>query len=420
MSQVKNIINQLYRSEAAKILAVLTRIFGTHNFELAEDVLQDAFNQALIKWEDDKIPEKPVAWLIKTAKNKAIDNIRKHKNHLQFSNDLSLLLESEWSLHQVIEEEFTDEKIQNDLLRMIFLCCRPEIKPENRIPFILRTLCGFNIHAISRALMIPEEAIKKRLSRTKKKLKEMSFDLPETKDLTKRMDSVHTVLYLLFNEGFYSTNNKNSLNRQLCFQAISLTESLINEYEIANQDTAGLLALMHFHLSRINTRVNKQGFNIPLDLQDRSLWDQTRIEIASQCLSSSLSLTTGASGRFPTEALIAQEHCLAKTFEETNWENIVELYQRILIIQPSPVAELNQAIAIAYAGNIEQAVNKTKKLCKEKSLSRSHLPFSVLAHLFAKLGNQKQALHYAEISKNKGGTSYEHKLMFEQLERLLS
>ena len=419
MNQTSNTLNELYRTEAAKILAVLTRIFGTHNFELAEDVLQDAFNQALIHWENDNIPQQPVAWLIRTAKNKAIDIIRKHKNDTQFSNDLSLLLESEWSLQHVIDDEFTNDKIQNDLLRMIFLCCCPDIKPENRITFILRTLCSFRISAISRALMIPEETVKKRLSRTKKKLKHMSFDLPKAEELVERLDSVHTILYLLFNEGFYSTSNKESLNRQLCFQAVSLTESLLEEHEIANQDTIGLLALMHFHLTRLDARVNNEGFTIPIDLQDRTLWDQNRIQTASQYLALIPSLPTGASGRFPTEALIAREHCIAKTFEETDWQNIVALYQRLLAIQPSAIAKLNQAIAIAYSGDVDQAMQITHKLNDEKPLSNSHLPLSVLAHLHAKLGDKEQAFHFANLSKEKGGTPFENKLMFQQLERLL-
>jgi len=419
MNQTSHTLNELYRSESAKMLAVLTRIFGAHNFDLAEDVLQEAFNKAMTHWKSHGVPEQPAAWLIKTAKNKAIDVIRKHKNDTTFASDLSLRLESEWSLQQTVDTEFTNEKIQNDLLRMIFLCCGPNIKPENRIPFILRTLCGFRIPAISRALMTPETTIKKRLTRCKQALKQMSFELPSADALTARLDSVHTVLYLLFNEGFYSTSNKEALNRQLCFQAISLVESLLQEQEIENQDTAGLLALMHFHLSRLESRINSEGFNIPLDLQDRTLWDQQRIHTAHQCLELMSDLPRGASGRFPTEALIAREHCISPSFEKTNWQQIVQLYQHLLTVQASPVVKLNHAIAVAYAGSTQQAIDLVTDLSDEKSFAKSHLPLSVLAHLHAKLGDRETALSFAEASKAKGGTAFEQQLMSEQLERLL-
>ena len=231
------------------------------------------------------------------------------------------------------------------------------------------------------------------------------------------------MLYLLFNEGFYSTNNKEALNRQLCFQAIALAESLLQEQDIANQDTAGLLALMHFHLSRLESRINREGFNIPLDLQDRTLWDQQRIHIAHQCLEVMSDLPRGASGRFPVEALIAREHCASPSFEKTNWQQIVQLYQHLLSTHASPVVTLNHAIAIAYAGNTQQAIDIVTSLIvdsdQETVFAKSHLTWSVLAHLHAHLGDRETALNFAKASTIKGGTPFEQQLMFEQLDRLL-
>ncbi len=412
-------MDDLYRTESSKMLAVLTRIFGAHNFDLAEDVLQEAFNQAMTYWEKSGIPENPSGWLLKTAKNKAIDVIRKVKSDTTFANDLSLLLESEWSLKPTIEAEFSDENIKNDLLRMIFLCCCPEIKPENRIPFILRTLCGFRIPAISRALMVSEASIKKRLTRSKQTLKTMSFDLPNAEDLIDRMDSVHTVLYLLFNEGFYSTSDKEALNQQLCFQAISLVESLFEEHDVANQDTVGLLVLMYFHVARMKSRTTSEGFNIPLDRQERALWDQNKIQQGQQCLQRLMTYPMGASGRFPIEALIAREHCTATSFEETNWSYIAQCYQQLMLIHVSPMVRLNYAIAIAYDGEVNKAINMVNELKDEKIFDKSHLLFSVLAHLHAKLGDREKALKFAELSKKQGGSVFEQQLMFDQIERLL-
>ncbi len=203
MTDVDALIEQLYKTQSAKLLAVLTRIFGVHNFDLAEDVMQDAFSKAMIDWQQHRIPQNPAAWLMTTAKNKALDKIRADKTKVKLSEDLSLYLLSEWTLAFTIEEEFKVLKIKDDQLRMIFICCHQSIKAENRIVFILKSLCGFSIRAIARALLLNEATVKKRILRTREKLKQLSFELPCDDKLREAMDTVHTVLYLLFNEGFY-------------------------------------------------------------------------------------------------------------------------------------------------------------------------------------------------------------------------
>lgn len=268
MHHIDALIAELYKTHSARLLAVLTRIFGTHNLDLAEDVLQDAFNKALLKWKQDPLPDKPIAWITQAAKNQAIDTIRANKTKLRFSNDLAQHLESEWSLGSTVEAEFQEDKIKDDQLRMIFMCCHEDIKPENRIPFILKTLCGLSLSAVARALVLSEETVKKRLHRTRNQLKHHTFTFPADHELIDKMDTVHTVLYLLFNEGFYSSSKQQAIHLLFCQEAIGQMNILLQEPGIINQDTLSLLALMHFHIARIDARTDATGQNIPLDMQE--------------------------------------------------------------------------------------------------------------------------------------------------------
>jgi len=420
MNDIKTLIAQIYKSDSARLLAVLTRIFGSHNFELAEDTLQDAFCKALIHWKQKGIPKIPSAWIIQTAKNQAIDTIRANKTKTNFADDLTQLLESEWSLGNTIEREFNESNIKDDQLRMIFMCCHEDVKPENRIPFILKTLCGFSIQAIARALLLPEATVKKRLLRTKGKLKSHNFELPVPNKLVLAMDTVHTVLYLLFNEGFHSSDGRRATNKLFCQEAIGLVNLLIDEPKIANQDTLSLFALMHLNIARIDSKVDKDGFNIPIDLQDRNLWKKVYFNTANQFLNLAKLVSREASGRFYYEALIAKEHCQAITFEQTDWGLIIEHYEQLIQITASPVARLNQAIAIGYAGDTNTAIKLTKSLAGHKALKYSHMPLAILAHLNAKAGDKKRAYRLATESMQKGGTPHEHRLMMHQIERLLN
>jgi RNA polymerase sigma-70 factor (ECF subfamily) len=419
MKDVDALIEQLYKTESAKLLAVLTRIFGVHNFDLAEDVMQDAFSKAITGWQQRQVPVNPAAWLMITAKNQALDKIRANKTKVKFSQDLSQCLGSEWTLAFTIEEEFKTPKIKDDQLRMIFICCHESIKAENRLAFILKSLCGFSIRAIARALLLTESTVKKRLLRTREKLKQLSFELPSDDKLSAAMDTVHTVLYLLFNEGFYSSDAKKPINIEFCQEAIALVKMLIDEPKMANQDTLGLFALMHFNIARINARVDENGLNIPLDLQDRNLWQQAYIDtgdgILNMCTKASIKPS-----RFYYEALIAQQHCCATTFADTNWPLIVDYYDHYIKITDSPVAKLNHAIALGYTGKLSEAISNVELLQSHKALVNSHMPLAILAHLNAKAGNEKLAYQQAHCAKEIGGTEHEHRLMMQQLQRLLN
>jgi RNA polymerase sigma-70 factor (ECF subfamily) len=355
-----------------------------------------------------------------TAKRQALDAIRASRTHRKFADDLTSQLESDWTLRHTVEREFEELRIKDDQLRLIFMCAGAELTPENRIPLILRSLSGFSIPAISRALLLPEATVKKRLVRSREYLKGRTFELPSHEHLAESLESVHTVIYLLFNEGFHSTDGVRAMNLELCREAIHLAGMLAQDRQVANQETFALLALMKFHLSRASTRVDVRGFNVPIDLQRRADWDQEAIAEATSLLRLSETCNPPASGRFVIEARIAAQHCLAPRFSETNWHAIVWQYELLVAVTESPVARLNHAVAVGYAGDLAGAIQRVEVLRSHELLRASPLPAATLAHFFAKLGDEARAEQYVAESCALGGTSYEQQLLQEQVERLLS
>ncbi len=407
MPDIKNRLNALYRTEAGRLLAVLTRIFGTQNFELVEDVVQEAFSKAFVHWQNNGWPENPSGWLLTTARNQAIDVIRRERRKSEFSEDLKFLLSSEWSLTATIDEEFQEEKIKDDQLRMIFMCCSAEVTPANRLPIILRTLCGFSIPAIAKALLIGESTINKRLMRTRKKMATLAFGFPEPDRLPHSMDTVHTAIYLLFNEGYHSSSDQ-TIRREFCEEAMRLVDLLLVD-QIANRDTYALSSLMKFHFARISSREDKYSEPIGLDEQDRNLWDNKMISAGFQDLAKSQAVPPGSSGRFVYEAGIASLHCSARNFQETDWASITHLYSKLVDLTGTPIAKLNQSVAVGYHYGPESAIPGVKNLCKEHHSHPSlHSFLAVLAHLYARAGKKKEAWKHAEkalsLAKTKQST----------------
>jgi RNA polymerase sigma factor (sigma-70 family) len=414
-----DLIAEIYRRDYARLVAVLARIFGVDNIDLVEDTLQDAFSKALEKWQLDGIPQNPEAWIVLAAKNRTIDLVRANKNKLKLAPDLAHFLESEWSLRATVDQQFSESKIQDDQLRMMFACCATDTSAENQIPLVLQLLCGLDIGAISRALLIPVATVKKRLLRTKQALKQQSFEVPEGEKLQSSLSTVHTVIYLLFNEGFHGTKYKEVFNELFCLEALGLVRLLIEAESIASRETYALYALMHYLMARFEARLDREQQLVSLDQQDRSLWDALKIAEGDRWLELAQN-HDGEVGRFTIEALIASEHCHAESFQATRWGNIVLRYNELIAVTQSPLAVLNQAVAIAYAGNVELAIAQVERIREHKAFKKSHLPDATLAHLFAKAKNQQSAHAHAEAAKNLGGSESEHKLMLSQIERILA
>ncbi len=411
-------LNELYRKESSRLIAVLTRIFGPHNFEMAEDVVQEAFTKAFTYWQTNGWPANPAAWLLTTAKNQAIDVIRRERRSREFSKDLTHRLASEWSLGSTVEKEFQEGKIKDDQLRMIFMCCSPEMTPDNRLPIILRTLCGFSIPAIAKALLIGESTVNKRLMRTRKKLAGSTFEFPKPDLLPHSMDTVHTAIYLLFNEGYHSSSEQ-TVRQEFCQEAMRLVGLLLEE-PFANADTHALSSLMKFHFSRLSSRQDANNEPVGLDRQDRSLWDQDMIRSAFHDLAKSQNVSPGSSGRFVYEAGIASLHCSARNFEETDWATITHLYSKLVDLTGSPFAKLNQSVAIGYQHGPESAIPAVTLLCEEHDSHPSASSFwAVLAHLYARSGEKKTAWEHAEKALRLAKTKHERSLIRSQIENLV-
>ena len=338
----------LFRREAGRLVASLTRIFGVHNLALAEDVVQDAFCRALEVWKVCGVPDNPSAWLMAVAKHRALDVVRRERTARTFAPELARVLESEWTLASAIDEAFTSSVVRDEQLRMMFSCCHPGLPEEVQIALVLNTLCGFGASEISRAFLTTRAAMEKRISRGKKVLasEKRLFDLSDG-EFRSRLSVVQRALYLLFNEGYHSGSAERTVRAELCDEAIRLTMLLLDAPLTAQPETCALAALMFLQAARLPTRLDVDGDLNPLLEQDRSRWDGRRVEEGLTLLDRS---ATGVvvSG-YHLEAAIAAAHATAHGVETTNWREIVRLYDRLMDVAPSPVVALNRAIAIGQA-----------------------------------------------------------------------
>jgi RNA polymerase sigma-70 factor (ECF subfamily) len=409
-------IDALFRREHGRLISVLTRIFGPQNLQLAEDMVQDAFVAALRDWSIHGVPDNPPAWLLTAARRRAIDAIRRERTRRTFAPDLAKFLDSEWTLSMTIDEAFDEHWIRDDQLRMIFMCCHPSLSPESRITLILKTLCGLGVPAIARALLTTEATINKRLYRTRVSLRGVRFQIPAPADLPAARDTVHTALYLLFNEGHLSTADKPIL-RELCQDAMRLTRLLADDASICASDTLALLALMCFNAARLESRLDDEGRLVPLDCQDRALWDRDLIGHGYRCLARSAELDLAAASRFHLEAAIAARHCSASSFEETDWASICRLYDRLLEIDGSPMVALNRAVALSYRDGPDAAIPVVEALHRAGKLPHSHVVAAVLANLHARAGSSSRAQPFLAEALRRARTAHERELIARQIDR---
>ena len=339
--------DHLFRHEAGRMVSALTRIFGVHNLALAEDVVQDAFCRALEVWKFRGLPENPSAWLMTTAKNRALDALRRERTARTFAPELGRLLESEWTLAPVVEELFRANAIKDDLLRMMFSCCHPRLPEEAQVSLILHILCGFSVSEVASAFVSTHAAMEKRITRAKKVLAKSKrlFDVAVATEFSARLPAVHRALYLLFNEGYHGASPETAVRVDLCQEAMRLTAVLLQHPLGATPTTYALASLMCLNASRLPARVDTSGNLSSLFDQDRSRWDQDLVAEGQRLLDAS---ATGPDlSEYHVEAAIAWIHATAHRTEDTDWGQIVSLYDKLIVIRPSPVVALNRAIAIA-------------------------------------------------------------------------
>jgi len=413
------LVDHLFRHESGRMVSAMTRLFGVHNLALAEDVVQEAFAKAFQEWRLNPIPPNPSAWLTVTARNKAIDAIRRNRHQVEFSEDISYLLKSEYTAVSTVNEMFLDDEIADSQLRMIFTCCHPALPPEMQVTLTLRTLSGFGIQEIANALLTNKETINKRLYRARQYIREnqIRFEIPVGDQLSSRLDMVYTVVYLLFNEGYNSGKADELIRKDLCEEAIRLC-LLLSEHRIGDRPkTYALLSLMCFHASRFDSRMNTDNEIVLLQDQDRSAWDRELMRRGE------FYLNRASEGdevsEYHIEAAISAHYCLARRFEDTDWRAIAGLYDALLTMKRTPLVNLNRAVVLARIHGPEAAIKEIHKIEGWETLaSRHYLYNAVLGQLYLEANDVVKAKHYITAAGELTSSEAEKKLLTKKLSSL--
>ena len=390
--------DHLFRHESGRMVAALTRIFGVHNLALAEDVVQDAFCRALEVWRIRGLPENPSAWLMATAKNGALDVLRRERTARSFAPELGRFLQSEWTLAPVVEELFTANAIKDDLLRMMFSCCHARLPEVGQVALVLHILCGFSVDEIASAFVTTHAATEKRLTRAKKVLSgsKRLFDVTAPADFSARLPAVHRALYLLFNEGYHGASAETAVRIELCREAMRLTALLLGHPLGTTPATYALAALMCLGAARLPARVDASGNLISLFDQDRSQWDQELITEGLKFLE--LSASGSELTQYHVEAAIASVHAYARRTQDTDWEAVVSLYDRLMTIRPSPIVALNRAIAVAQNEGPERGLEEIRSITDCDRLAAYPFYSAALGELELRRGRHETAREHFQAA----------------------
>lgn len=385
-------ITHLFRHEYGKLVAVLTKAFGSSNIELAEDVVQEAMLEAMKQWTYSGVPDNPVAWIYKVAKFKAINIVNRKKYQEHYSSKITHQVHEEGAEDSILNDFFTEEAIADDQLRMIFTCCHPSISSDSQVALTLKTLCGFSIPEIAKAFITTNENTNKRLVRARKTIKQaqVPFEVPTGKELESRLSSVLETIYLLFNEGYNASSGDRLIKFELCEEAIRLAEIILSNSAITNKsDVLSLLALMALNASRFDSRTDEADNMVDLEHQDRSKWDKELIDKGLHYLG--FATHQNQISVYLILATISAHHCTAKEFSNTDWTGILALYDNLIQLAASPIIELNRAVVLAKTTNAEQGLKAIAKI-KDASSLQAYLPYyTVKAELLYQNKESKKA-----------------------------
>ncbi|KAF1717900.1 RNA polymerase subunit sigma-24 [Pseudoxanthomonas yeongjuensis] len=382
-------IDAVWRIESARLIAGLARML--RDVGLAEELAQDALVIALEKWPQTGVPDNPGAWLMATAKHRAIDRLRRSKLQQRKHEELGYELEREWEDATAKLEAAMDDDIGDDLLRLVFTACHPLLSMEARVALTLRLLGGLTTDEIARAYLVPEATVAQRIVRAKRTLSEANvpFEVPRGDELAERLSSVLGVIYLIFNEGYSATAGDDWVRPALCEEALRLGR-IVAELAPEEAEVHGLVALMEIQASRLRARTDPAGAPVLLLDQDRSRWDQLLIQRGFAALLRARQLGGGL-GPYALQAAIAACHARARTADQTDWETIAALYGTLLQSNPSPIVELNRAVAVSMASGPAAGLALVDRLISEPVLANYHLLPSVRGDLLAKLGRHEEA-----------------------------
>ena len=381
--RIKETLENIYQTESRRVLATLIRLLK--DFDLAEDALHDAFAAALQQWPAEGLPANPRAWLVSTGRFKAIDKLRKTSRFDTSLSDLAERLQSE----PTFQPDLDPGTVKDDQLRLIFTCCHPALPADARVALTLREVCGLTTEQIARAFLASPPTIAQRIVRAKAKIRDaqIPYQIPSRSDLPERLDTVLYVVYLVFNEGYFASSGETLTRPDLSSEAIRLQRLLADL--LPEPDVLGLLALMLLHESRRTARTSSSGDVILLGDQDRSLWNKALINEGLSLVQRALS--ANIAGRYSIQAAIAAVHAQANDASNTDWAQIVALYQVLLRIEPSPIVELNRAVAVAMKDGPMAGLDLIDAILNRGDLKDYHLAHSARADLFRRLGRFDEA-----------------------------
>ena len=397
------------------MVAALTRVFGVHNLALAEDVVQDAFCRAVEVWKFRGVPENPSAWLMATAKHRALDILRRQRTARTFAPELERLLESEWTLAPVIEEVFAPGAIKDNLLRMMFSCCHPRLPEAAQVALVLHILCGVSVSEIASAFVSAHAAIEKRITRAKKVLatSKSLFDALDPAQFSARLPAVHRALYLLFNEGYHGASAETVVRMELCREAMRLTAILLDHPIGTTPVTYALAALMSLHAARLPARVDAAGNLVALGDQDRSRWDQELAVEGMKLLE--LSATGSELTEYHIEAAIASVHARAPRMDDTDWEKVVSLYDTLMTIRPSPIVALNRAIAVAQNEGPERGLEEIGSITDADRLATYPFYSAAVGELELRRGSYETAREHFGAALALARNSMERRFFYQRI-----
>jgi RNA polymerase sigma-70 factor (ECF subfamily) len=408
--QLSKTIETLYRSDSGRVLATLVRLLG--DLDLAEEAMHEAFAAALESWSQTGIPDRPRPWLVSTARFKAIDGMRRRARFDRTQRDLALYMEA-----RINEASLDDEEIEDDRLRLIFTCCHPALPPEGQVALTLREICGLTTEEIARAFLVTPATLAQRIVRAKAVIRDKAipYQAPVSQELSARLGAVLQVVYLIFNEGYSAETTGAELSRE-AIRLGRLLLDLLQLDQLQEPEVMGLLGLMLLHESRRAARTTPDGDLILLEQQDRSLWN--RDQIAEGISLTESALRSRRFGAYTLQAAIAAVHAESSSVASTDWREITLLYDRLLRIQPSPVVELNRAVAVAMCEGPEQGLCLIDDLLARERLSHYHLAHSARADLCRRLGRIPEARASYEKALALARQEPERRFLVRRLEEL--